>query len=208
MSERAHESGEGTRQRMPDDPATHSQPVAAVATRTPAQADPLSAIYREHFAFVWRSLRRLGAPEHGLEDACQDVFLVAARRLDEFEGRSTVRTWLFGIAMRVVRTHRRKLWRHRRKVDRLADDAPVLHAVHDDPHEQRERQRLLVELLAELDESKRAVYVLIELEGMTAVEVARGFDVNVNTIYTRLRAARRQLRAAAAERLAREEGGR
>ena len=49
--------------------------------------DRLAAIYREYFAFVHRSLRRLGTPEHALEDACQDVFLVAMRRLDEFEGR-------------------------------------------------------------------------------------------------------------------------
>jgi RNA polymerase sigma-70 factor (ECF subfamily) len=156
----------------------------------------LSAIYSEHFEFVWRSLRRLGAPEHALEDATQDVFLVAARRLDEFEGRSSIRTWLFGIAMRVVRTQRRTAWRHQRKVDALAAaprDAPG------DPIAQRDAQRLLVTLLAELDDDKRAVYVLAELEGMTVVEIAEGLGANVNTIYTRLRAARQQLHAAAAK---------
>jgi RNA polymerase sigma-70 factor (ECF subfamily) len=175
-------------------------PLPAVTT-APDEGARLSAIYREHFEFVWRSLRRLGAPEHALEDATQDVFLVAARRIDEFEGRSSVRTWLFGIAMRVVRGQRRTAWRHRRKVDALAA-APAESP--QDPIAQRDAQRLLLALLDQLDDDKRAVYVLAELEGMTVVEIAEGLGTNVNTIYTRLRAARLQLRAAAAKQL---EGG-
>jgi RNA polymerase sigma-70 factor (ECF subfamily) len=175
-------------------------PLPAVTT-APDEGARLSAIYREHFEFVWRSLRRLGAPEHALEDATQDVFLVAARRIDEFEGRSSVRTWLFGIAMRVVRSQRRTAWRHRRKVDALAA-APAESP--QDPIAQRDAQRLLLALLDQLDDDKRAVYVLAELEGMTVVEIAEGLGTNVNTIYTRLRAARLQLRAAAAKQL---EGG-
>lgn len=171
----------------------------AATSPAPDERARLSAIYREHFEFVWRSLRRLGAPEHALEDATQDVFLVAARRLDEFEGRSSIRTWLFGVAMRVVRTQRRTLWRHKRKVDALAAAVPEFEG--DDPMAQRDAQRLLLTLLDELDDDKRAVYVLAELEGMTAVEIAEGLGANVNTIYTRLRAARQQLRAAASKHL-------
>ncbi len=181
--------------------ATHpaTVPVSALpAQSAPDERDRLSAIYREHFAFVWRSLRRLGAPEHGIEDACQDVFLVVARRLDEFEGRSSVQTWLFSIAMRVVRTHRRSVWRRQRKAERIVSDAPALGPGHTEPHARREAQLLLATLLDELDQDKRAAYVLIELEGMTAVEVAAEFSLNVNTVNTRLRAARQQLRAAAA----------
>jgi RNA polymerase sigma-70 factor, ECF subfamily len=170
----------------------------AVTTTTPDERARLSVIYREHFEFVWRSLRRLGAPEHALEDATQDVFLVAARRLDEFEGRSSIRTWLFGIAMRVVRTQRRTAWRHQRKVDALAAAAPEAPG---DPNAQRDAQRLLLALLETLDDDKRAVYVLAELEGMTVVEIAEGLGTNINTIYTRLRTARQQLREAAAKQL-------
>lgn len=171
----------------------------SAATTAPTEREVLSVIYREHFAFVWRSLRRLGAPEHALEDATQDVFLVAARRLDEFEGRSSIRTWLFGIAMRVVRTQRRTTWRHQRKVDALAAESPEPPGA--DPMAQRDAQRLLHALLEQLDDDKRAVYVLAELEGMTVVEIAEGLGANVNTIYTRLRAARQQLCAAAAKHL-------
>ena len=169
----------------------------SAATTAPDIRARLSAIYREHFEFVWRSLRRLGAPEHALEDATQDVFLVAARRLDEFEGRSSIRTWLFGIAMRVVRTHRRTSWRHQRRINALA--AANSGSPDGDPMAQGDAQRLLLALLDQLDDDKRAVYVLAELEGMTAVEIAEGLGANVNTIYTRLRAARLQLRAAAAK---------
>ncbi|NVB38916.1 sigma-70 family RNA polymerase sigma factor [Pseudenhygromyxa sp. WMMC2535] len=160
-----------------------------------APAHHLADVYRDEFEFVWRSLRRLGVPEHALDDATQDVFLVVARRLDAFEARSSLRTWLFGIAMRVARTRRRTTWRQRRKLEALAREPQAK----DDSLAQSDAQRLLMRLLDELDEGKRAVYVLIELEGMTAVEVAAGLEVNVNTIYTRLRAARRELRAAADE---------
>lgn len=157
----------------------------------------LAAIYREHFAFVHRSLRRLGTPEHALEDASQDVFIVAARRLEDFEERSSIKTWLFGIAMRVVRTHRRSTWRHRRKVDALSTEAPLLGPSSERPHARRDTQLTLLQLLAELPEDRRSIYVLVELEGMSAAEVARGFELNVNTVYTRLRSARKDLRAAA-----------
>jgi RNA polymerase sigma-70 factor (ECF subfamily) len=129
--------------------------------------------------------------------------LVAARRIDEFEGRSAIRTWLFGIAMRVVRSHRRSLWRHNRRVEALAAESTSSLAS-PDMIAQRDAQRLLLTLLDGLDEDKRAVYVLVELEGMTAVEVAEGLGANLNTVYTRLRAARRQLREAAAKHLEHE----
>jgi len=170
--------------------------VPATAETLP-EPPTLADIYREHFEFVWRSLRRLGVPEHAIEDAAQDVFVVVARRLADFEGRSSLRTWLFGIAIRVVRTRRRSSWRHQRKVDALARE-PSPSA---DPIARQDAQRLLLRLLDELSEDQRATYVLIELEGMTAVEVAEGLGANVNTIYTRLRAARNQLRRAAARHL-------
>jgi RNA polymerase sigma-70 factor (ECF subfamily) len=165
-----------------------------------ASDERLAALYREQFNFVWRSLRRLGVPEAALEDLAQDVFMVAARRLDDFENRSSMRTWLFGIAMRVVRTRRRSEWRHTRKLDELARHRPAS----GDPLAQRDAQRTLLALLDELDDDKRAVYVLAELEGLTAVEIAEGLEANVNTVYTRLRAARLQLREAAARLLANE----
>lgn len=167
---------------------------------TPTSDERLAATYREHFAFVWRSLRRLGVPNSSLEDLTQDVFVAAARQLDGFEGRSSLRTWLFGISMRVFLARRRSEWRHNRKLDELArQDEPS-----EDPIAKHDAQHTLLALLDELDDEKRAIYVLAELEGLTVVEIAEGLEANVNTIYTRLRAARTQLRKAA-DRIAAEE---
>src|SRR5262245_65871367 len=72
-------------------------------------AEPMTfrEVYDEHFRFVWRSLRRLGVRESDVADAVQDVFVVVHRRLGDFEGRSKVTTWLYGICYRVAKDRRR-----------------------------------------------------------------------------------------------------
>src|SRR5512138_145456 len=80
----------------------------------PAAPDPqprlsFAELYETCFAFVWRTARRLGTPEASLDDVVQEIFMVAYRRQTEFEGRSSPRTWLYGIAFNVVRAHRREL---------------------------------------------------------------------------------------------------
>jgi RNA polymerase sigma-70 factor (ECF subfamily) len=180
-------------------PAPQSAPVASAALAEGA-AD-FGAVYDEHFAFVWRSLRRLGVADAHLDDAAQDVFLVVYRRLAEFEGRSSLKTWLFGIVLRVVRTHRRTAMR---KPTEPLDVEP--HANGSAPEELTEAAqaaRLLHALLGELDDAPRAVFVLAELEEMTAPEISAALGVNLNTVYSRLRAARRDFDAALARHRAR-----
>src|SRR5258708_39968771 len=63
-------------------------------------------LYETHFSFVWRSARRLGTPLSNLDDVVQEIFVVVHRRLGAFEGRSSIKTWLFGILADVVRAHR------------------------------------------------------------------------------------------------------
>jgi RNA polymerase sigma-70 factor, ECF subfamily len=156
-----------------------------------------AAVYETYFDFVWRSLRRLGVPESGLDDAAQDVFLVVHRRLAEFEARSTLKTWLFGIVLRVVSTHRRTA--ARRPTVPLGDEPAA--APTRAPEELTDASRaaaLVRELLETLDEDRRAVFVLTELEEMTAPEISAALGVNLNTVYSRLRAARRDFDAALA----------
>lgn len=201
-----------------------SEPAPASGARrdTPA-APPLSThdlrelpsfeqVYDEHAAFVWRSLRRLGVPTSSLDDATQDVFVVVHRKLSTFEARSSVRSWLFGIVVHVSRTLRRTA---RRKRDDARVESDVLegleaHDEHADPAlsaERREAIRVLYELLEGLDDERREVFVMAELEGLTGVEIAEALGgINVNTVHTRLRGARADLAKALARRNAQKRG--
>lgn len=164
----------------------------------------LEDIYEESFDFVWRSARRMGVAESSVDDVVQEVFLVAHRRLADFEGRSRVETWLFGILLRVVSDHRRTL---RRKgglaplPEALADDSTARCPA--ERAETREKVRLLHALLDTLDDDKRAVFVLSELEQLTAPEIAEALGVNLNTVYSRLRVARKKFDEALARHRAR-----
>jgi len=156
----------------------------------------LEAVYDQHFDFVWRSLHRLGVPPEAVDDAVQDVFLVVHRRLAAFEQRSALRTWLFGIALRVAQEHARR----RRKYGPTQEFGAELADQHaPDPLEQAARseaKELLYALLAELDEQKRTVFILADIEGMSLPEIADGLGVNANTLASRLRAARKDFDAA------------
>src|SRR5262245_7483674 len=65
-------------------------------------------IFDEHARYVWRTLRHLGVADADLEDVCQEVFVTVHRKLPEFEGRSKLRTWLYGICLRVASDYRRR----------------------------------------------------------------------------------------------------
>lgn len=171
---------------MTDAPPTLSLPA-------PSQAEalaPIEQLYEEHFAFVWRVARRLGVPEAALDDAVQEVFLVAHRRRESFEGRATVRSWLYGIVRRVARDHRATR-RERLDADGVVD-RPSPATAHD-AVERAEALRILHRLLDGLDDDRREVFVLAELEQMPMPEVAALLGLNVNTAHARLRAARQSM---------------
>jgi RNA polymerase sigma-70 factor (ECF subfamily) len=173
-----------------------------LALSAPAGAEGLTKphfdeLYDEQFAFVWRNLRRLGVIEPNLWDAAQDVFVVIHRRLEDFEPRASVRSWVYSIVVRVARQQRRGV---RRKHAQSVEDEPELVDERGLGPEQRAEQnqglQKLMSLLDRLDPDKREAFVLAELEGLTAPEIAGILQVNVNTIYARIRAARQKLEAA------------
>ncbi len=177
-------------------------PMQAQATVIPS----FEAVYDENFAFVWRSLRRLGVPDRSLDDAAQDVFVVVHRRLKDYEGRASMRSWLFAIARRVAHDHRRRIGRKER-TEELKDG--VVESRGASPAEQAERGeavKVLHDILGSMDDDKREVFVLAELEQMTVPEIAEAIAANVNTVYSRLRAARQAFEAALARRAAKEGG--
>jgi RNA polymerase sigma-70 factor (ECF subfamily) len=168
-----------------------------------APSGRLTALYEEYFDFVWRSLRRLGVPLDAVDDATQDVFMVVHRRLGDFEGRSSPKSWLFSIALHVAQHHRRALARRRRQeLDEELVDLGEL------GQEERalvgEAARLVYRLLDSLDDDKRAVFVLVHFEQMPAREIARALGIPINTVYSRLRLARRDFDAALRRHDARE----
>lgn len=167
-------------------------------------------VYGEHFAFVWRSVRRLGVADEQVDDVVQEVFLVVYQRLGSFEGRSSMRTWLFGITLGLVRNHRRALRRKRAALPGASGPVEV-EALRDrrevEPHaraEKAEAVRILYGILDELDDDRRAVFVMAELEQLPVPEMAEALGVNINTVYSRLRAARRDVNEAVARVRARD----
>lgn len=171
---------------------------AGAGERTPG-ADPqiFAALFRDQAGRVFRLLLRLGVAERDAEDLCQEVFLTAHRCWTDFRGTAKRSTWLCGIAVRVAANHRR-LARVRR--ERL-DDQPALEQASaletaDVGLEQRQRNALLHRVLSELPEPRRQVLVLYELEGLGMSEVADMIGVPLQTGYSRLHAARKDLRTA------------
>jgi RNA polymerase sigma-70 factor, ECF subfamily len=174
-----------------------------VAPPPAGERPELDTVYRDYLDFVWRNARRLGCEDDWADDAVHEVFLVVARRLGDFEGRSSLRTWLFAIVYRVVQRMRRDRATYARRlreyaVERRGEPRVV-------PQTRDDAARLLRGLLSRLDEPKRLVFILAELEGFTTAEIAEAIGLRPGTIDSRLRAARIELgrmarRAEASER--------
>lgn len=185
--------------RLPATATAHTERVADERA-----APSFEELYGEYFAFVWRALWRLGVPSVSLADATQDVFVVIHRRLGDLHGRQVARSWVYGIVVRVAQDYRRAL--RRRGVssgaepDQLADTRPL------DAHarlELGEAVATLNLLLDTLSDEQREVLVLSQLEQLSVPEIAELLGANVNTVYTRLRAARMDFERALARHRAR-----
>ncbi len=162
---------------------------------------PFEVLYREHFGFVYACLLRLGVPAAAIDDAAQDVFVTVHRRLPAFEGRSALRSWLFGIVRRVAFRHRRSALRLATRRRALADEhdprAPAADLAAS--MEQAQRSALLLQALDSLDDDKRTALTLHVFEDLRGPEVAEFLGINVDTAYSRIKAARRELTRALTE---------
>ena len=144
--------------------------------------DSFDAIYAREFEYVWRTLGRLGVPASDIADAAHDVFVVLYKKRDDLEPGRSVRPLLFGIARRTAAVTRRKMR------PESSNDAEIL--VSAPPHAERD---MLWQALAALDDDRRAVFILHDLEGYTGPEIAAMLDIPVNTAHSRLRLARAEL---------------
>jgi RNA polymerase sigma-70 factor (ECF subfamily) len=160
----------------------------------PFERIPFEEVYERYFEFVWRSLRMLGVAHGSLDDAVQDVFSTVCRQLPRFEGRSSLRTWVYGIAQYTAANHRRSMRRKSAPLEpldvglRSEEPGPDAHA------EARELADVIQGFCDELDEGRRTVFVLGLLEEVPALEIAELLSIPVNTVYSRKRALERALR--------------
>ena len=181
---------------------TSSQPSPRVPLPLPSQRREarLRGLVDAHLDTVWRALKRLGVPDAGADDATQEVFIVAARRLDEIQhGRE--RGYLLGIALRVAADARRAL-RRRGEVplDQVGDGALAGTGQHaagaaEAALDQQRARRALATVLAGMPDELREAFVLFEIEELTAPEAAAALGIPVGTIASRVRRARELVRA-------------
>lgn len=162
---------------------------------TPTPAPPFREIFDALAPYVWRTLRRLGVHDADVDDMCQEVFVVVHRRLADFSGTSSVRTWVYGIALRVASQHRRGARNRREDITSSVPEAS-LPALQEDAVHREELLGRLARALDRLDEHRRTVFVLYELEEMTMKEVAEVLGCPLQTAYSRLHAARAIVRDA------------
>jgi RNA polymerase sigma-70 factor (ECF subfamily) len=176
----------------------------------PAAPLTFQEVYDGNVDYVWKTVCRLGLRGPAVEDAVQEVFVVVHRKLASFEGRSSMHTWLFQIARRVVHDHRRTVRRkeHPPGPNQSVPDLGAIAA--DESHSpdasarRAEAARVLYELLDKLDTDKREVFILAELEQLAAPKIAQVLGINVNTVYSRLRLAREAFNLALARHHARD----
>ena len=168
----------------------------APMTSQQALAIPFDVIVAEHGPYVWRVLRRLGVRASDVEDVWQETFIVVHRKLEGFEGRAQLRTWLSAIAVRVASDYRNRAHRRREQATEEVPDDMTAASQHDDLVE-RERRALLDRLLNELKPEQREVIVLYEFAELPMQEVAEALGCPLQTAYSRLHAARRALEQAA-----------
>jgi RNA polymerase sigma-70 factor (ECF subfamily) len=162
---------------------------SAPATRGLA-LDDLSRLYRAHAGFVRRAVVRLAGPRADVDDLVQDVFLIALERRESFEGRSASTTWLYGIAVRIVSTARRRA-RLRRFLRLEAAHEPVDRHTPATLFEHGEASRTVYRALDGLSEKRRTVFILYELEGLSGEEIAAVVGCPLKTVWTRLHHARK-----------------
>jgi RNA polymerase sigma-70 factor (ECF subfamily) len=165
-------------------------------------APDLSAVYEAHFRYVWRCLRSLGVDDAVLDDALQDVFVVVQRRLAEFDGGAELRTWLYAIALRIARKYRERRRREPTSLETTSPSQPelVLAESGEQAALSNERLSLARAVLATLSDEQREVFVLARVEQMSAPEISGVVGIPLNTVYSRLRAARLAFEAEVARR--------
>ena len=186
--------------RMPRNTAPHSPAKSDGAERSLDQPLNSKELFVQYAPFVGRFLVRMGVARADVDDLLQEVFLVAHRIGGYRPGPAKPTTYLASIAVKLVKTERRK--RQVRSFVEANDDHVQAAAAEGDPEQDATERQGLIELqrvLDTLDDDKRAVFVLYELEELTVAEVAAAVGCPLQTAYSRLHAARKLVEAGVAK---------
>jgi len=173
----------------------------------PANVPPFQAVYAKYFDFVWTTARRLGVEASAIDDVVQEIFIAIHGSVHTLQRPEALKSWIYSVARRTVSNHHRAARARGSKGSTVLDDQLESHQP--TPFEVTQKNsdlELLASLLAELEEPKREVFALVELEEMTVPEVAEALEIPLNTAYSRLRAARLAFEAAVARHDARGKG--
>lgn len=180
-------------------------PPSAAAAPTPPDRVPTTVLgtpdferlFTEFAPYVLRVLPRMGVAAADAEDVAQDVFLTVYRALPAFEGRSSVRTWVYGICIRVAGNYRQRAHRRHEQLMAAPEERTPLRDGRT-PARELEAQRTLAALdaaLNQLSDVQRVVFVLHEIEQLPVSEIAAMLECPKFTVYARLYAARQSVRA-------------
>jgi RNA polymerase sigma-70 factor (ECF subfamily) len=163
---------------------------------TAARALDFEEVFRDMAPYVLRVLPRMGVRPADVDDVAQEVFLAVHKGLASFEGRSQLRTWIYGICMRTCSNYRRRAHRRHEQIT----DAPVQSSsAAEGPERRAQTQQALGALDRALDalpDAQRSVFVLFEIEGLDMTEIARAMACSKFTAYARLYAARQRVTSA------------
>jgi RNA polymerase sigma-70 factor, ECF subfamily len=188
---------------LPAQELAHGKVIDADLARAAEAGDKraFAALYEAHFDFVFRTCRRLGLGNADAEDAAQEVFLVASRKLGAFrEGKFT--TWLFRIAANVVSSrHRKRRVREALFTLWVKPDEPEPQSGPDKDYDRTEASVRVRQVLSRMAPKKREVFALFELEGLSGEEIAERVGCPIDTVWTRLFHARKEF-----EKIARQRG--
>lgn len=167
--------------------------------RPRARVPSFANLYKSYFDFVWSTTRYLGVEQSDIDDVVQEAFFVIHERLHTIERPESLRSWIYGVVRRIVSNHHRTKRTRPSESDTVRMEPELVQPEYCTPQhmsEHNEKVRLLWSLLNTLDAPKREVFLLTELEEMTAPEIAGAIGVPLNTVYSRLRTARQDLEEA------------
>jgi RNA polymerase sigma-70 factor, ECF subfamily len=177
-------------------PGDRAEPLSRSGAIDASARERVRQLIDEHYAFIWRLLARLGIRADDVDDATQQVFMVLLTRERLAIKPGSERAFLFGVAVRVAREQRRRNKKAENHsdvdFDSMAHPGLDLEALTD---QQRARE-LLDRLVQSIPDELRMIFILFEIEGLPAIEVAALLDIPAGTVASRLRRARRHFREA------------